>query len=147
MTNKQIERFWEKVEKTEGCWNWTAAKKHGYGSVKWGGRMRIAHRIAFEIECGSIPEGMQVCHHCDNPACVRPSHLFLGTQKDNMRDMIVKGRQARPPATKLTWADAQVIREAPGLHREIAARFGISRPTVSEIKAGSYWKTEQYLED
>jgi hypothetical protein len=145
--NKQAERFWEKVEKTEGCWNWTASKKQGYGTVKWGGRMRIAPRIAFEIEFGLIPEGMQVCHHCDNPACVRPSHLFLGTQKDNMRDMIVKGRQARPPATKLTWADAQAIREAPGLHREIAARFGISRPTVSEIKAGYYWKTEQHLED
>ena len=81
-------RFWEKVEITPHCWEWTASKRHHYGQFD----TKLAHRIAWELVFKYIPEGMQVLHSCDNPGCVRPSHLFLGTQKDNMVDMMKKGR-------------------------------------------------------
>lgn len=89
------DRFWEKVDKTkEGCWEWTSAICDGYG-VMWMGiknpAMR-AHRLSWQMHKGPIPEGMLVCHHCDNRKCVRPDHLFLGTDRDNMHDMIQKGR-------------------------------------------------------
>ncbi len=88
------ERFWSKVVRGEGCWIWAASvDDHGYG--RFGiGRLRIepAHRVAWMVANGPIPDGLSVLHRCDNPPCVRPDHLFLGTQRDNMRDMIAKGR-------------------------------------------------------
>ena len=89
------ERFWEKVEKTDGCWVWQGAghsMKYGYFGLD--GRNRLAHRVAWELICGPIPDGLCVCHHCDTPKCVRPDHLFLGTHKQNSEDMVAKGRSA-----------------------------------------------------
>jgi len=88
------ERFWEKVEKTDGCWLWTSTlNTWGYGQFQIGRTKQYrAHRIAYELTYGPIPAGMHVCHHCDNPRCVRPDHLFLGTHLDNMRDRQAKGR-------------------------------------------------------
>lgn len=92
-------RFWEKVFKTEGCWLWTGSREeHGYGVFHVGAHSTvIAHRYGWELVNGPIPkregaEELCVCHHCDTPSCVRPDHLFLGTDKDNMRDMVSKGR-------------------------------------------------------
>jgi hypothetical protein len=92
-------RFWDKVQKTDGCWLWTAAKSPaGYGcftvgSVKDGTRrLAIAPRVSWELAYGPIPDGMFVCHRCDIPACVRPDHLFLGTPKANIEDCVRKGR-------------------------------------------------------
>jgi hypothetical protein len=84
-------RFFERFNESSSCWNWTGGKNDkGYGRLG----NKYAHRISWEIHNGKkIPEGMFVCHHCDNPSCVNPSHLFIGTQKDNMRDMINKNRQ------------------------------------------------------
>lgn len=89
-------RFWEKVRKSDGCWEWTAGRLGGrYGDFMVGvGDHRSAHRYSWELHFGPIPVGMNVCHHCDNPGCVRPDHLFIGTQKDNLRDMQGKGRKA-----------------------------------------------------
>lgn len=90
-------RFWIKVEKTEGCWLWTGATiRDGYGTITIDGRSVKAHRIAWELTYGPIPEGMLVCHRCDNPSCVRPDHLFLGTHADNVHDCIQKGRRNTP---------------------------------------------------
>src|SRR5262245_52091786 len=86
------DRFWKYVNKTETCWLWTGAKhEFGYGLINKGGaggRILRAHRVIWEWTNGPIPKGFFVCHHCDVPACVRPDHLFLGTNKDNVQDMI-----------------------------------------------------------
>jgi hypothetical protein len=89
-----ITRFESKVLRTEGCWLWTAGIKHHYGQFRVGIRQCLAHRVAWELYCGSIPEGMCVLHNCDNQLCVNPNHLFLGTQLDNIRDRNNKGRTA-----------------------------------------------------
>jgi DNA-binding CsgD family transcriptional regulator len=142
------ERFWSKVERhpTE-CWEWRGHRdRGGYGSFSIDGKERIAHRVAWRETRGYIPDGLHVCHHCDNRGCVRPSHLFLGTRSDNMRDMVQKGRN-RPPDNrgerhglhKLTESAIQEIRSASGTQREIAERFGITQPTVSRIRRGLRW--------
>jgi hypothetical protein len=92
------DRFLEKIGEPDkhGCWPWTATKNNkGYGMMadKTGIKMRLAHRISWELVYGPIPEGLLVLHHCDNPGCVNPAHLFLGTQQDNMQDMARKERQ------------------------------------------------------
>jgi hypothetical protein len=102
--SRTIARFMEKVaiQHGGGCWEWLAGKdKDGYGSFQYGGprgeqkfEKRRAHRVSFDLFCGGLPEGMLVCHRCDNPSCVNPDHLFLGSTKDNVRDRINKGRSA-----------------------------------------------------
>jgi len=88
-----MKRFWDKVEKTDGCWLWTASKSEdGYGYFRFDGGMRKAHRMSWLFTNGEIPEGMFVCHSCDNPSCVNPEHLWLGTNQDNQDDMNEKGR-------------------------------------------------------
>ena len=96
-----VDRFWRRVSKGDECWLWTAYKSGGYGVLCCGrrGLNRRAHRVAWEITNGPIPEGLYVCHSCDNPSCVRPAHLFLGTQSHNMSDMWRKERRPRKLAT------------------------------------------------
>ena len=94
--NMPIEqRFFQKVDKTNGeCWIWTGARMgKGYGKIKFGNRIIGAHRLSYLLHKGIIPEKIDVCHKCDNPICVNPTHLFLGTRKDNVQDMIGKNRE------------------------------------------------------
>lgn len=93
-----LPRFWSKVQKSEdpeGCWLWTGAlNEKGYGFFKVEPKQLKAHRFAYEQFVGPIPEGLQVNHHCDNPACVRPDHLYVGTQQENRQDAVRRGRTA-----------------------------------------------------
>ena len=99
-----MDTFWDQVTKSDGCWTFAAhLSGHGYRSF----RGRPAHRVAWELSNGPIPDGMNVLHKCDNPPCVRPTHLFLGTHADNMRDAKEKGRMKAP--TLLTVSEAATV--------------------------------------
>ncbi len=146
------ERFWAKVNKTDRCWLWTAATltDGGYGTmtVRRGGRTvsKRAHRLSWELHFGEIPPGMEVCHRCDNPLCIRPDHLFLGTHTDNMRDMARKGRGnqgERHSAAKLS--DAQVAdirrRRANGERQcDLAKEYRVADSHISHIIKGKVRK-------
>lgn len=89
------EKFWSKVKKTDPlkCWTWTAYKDpRGYGMFRFHGRVQVASRVSWILTNGEIPKNMNICHHCDNPSCVNPAHLFLGTDSDNARDRVRKKR-------------------------------------------------------
>jgi hypothetical protein len=129
-------RFWAKVDKSGGplaCWNWKATiTKHGYGHFRMNGEMVTSNRAAWTLVFGQIPDGLSVLHHCDNPRCVNPAHLFLGTNLDNSRDMVSKGRQHY----KLAVCDVCEIRKLAndGLGiRHIARQYDVSATTVSRI--------------
>lgn len=139
-------RFWDNVERGAGCWTWKRATRgaQGYGTTKWQHRTYATHRLAWELTYGPIPPGLLVCHRCDNPPCVRPDHLWLGTPLDNMRDMRDKGR-ARPVRARgeaasralLTEEQVRMVRQrqASGetmaaLARELRVSFGAIRSIV-----------------
>lgn len=88
------ERFWANVKKTRGCWKWTGGTSDGRGYFYWDGRQGLAYRYSWELHIGPIPKGKQINHKCDNPGCVRPDHLYIGTQQDNMTDKRVRKRSA-----------------------------------------------------
>lgn len=114
MNRNTEERYWSKVDKSGGCWEWKSYKDgSGYAAFKTKGKMIGAHRQAWIYAHGEIPAGMLVCHKCDNPTCVNPDHLFLGTALDNQRDKVNKGRQAAGEKNgrhKLTEQDVKYIR-------------------------------------
>lgn len=137
--------FWSKVDQTadsDGCWVWHGGYwQDGYG--RYGKTSERAHRVAWELTNGPIPVGMVVCHRCDNRFCVNPSHLFLGTQADNIADKVKKGRQSKGPehgrykCCKLTPDDVRAIRkiwsEGGVTQRELAAAFGVDQARISEV--------------
>lgn len=149
------QRFREKYKKrANGCWEWVGATVHTedpkrkYGVFFYKGKRVLAHRLSFEKhKKRKIPKGMKVCHKCDNPPCVRPIHLFLGTQKDNLADCIQKGRwnNNSPKGeqcgkSRLTEKQVLRIRKDPRTQKQIAASYGISQTNVSDIKRRRIWK-------
>lgn len=95
MPKKTIDAFWKKVEKTDSCWNWQGClDSDGYGRFQFNYQRWKTHRLSYHVHKGSIPLDMCVCHSCDNPKCVNPDHLWLGTTQDNTRDRTLKGRTA-----------------------------------------------------
>ena len=143
------QRFWQKVHRAgdTDCWQWVAATTgSGYGVFRIDGKLVRAHRWSYAKYRGEIPKGMHVCHHCDRPSCVRPSHLFLGTQADNLADMARKGRQAKGDThgnSKLAETDVVAIKKrlANGESQTaIAADYGVSDSRISEIKKGKTWR-------
>lgn len=147
-------RFWRHVRTTEGCWLWTASfGKRGYGRLAISVRpfrYVLAHRLSWTLHYGSIPDGLSVLHHCDTPPCVRPEHLFVGTQGDNRDDCVKKGRQPRGEGhgrVKLTADQVLALRAryaGGGIsQRRLAAEYGITQAAVSLIIRGTNW---QHLE-
>ena len=145
-----IERFHEKweLDKESGCWVWTASTAgKGYGQIKIPGQRRniYAHQLSYIIHYGEIPSGMMVCHTCDNPRCVKPSHLFLGTAKDNLQDMKLKGRHlngAKNAKSKLTDEQVRAIHmlSREGLSQgKLGKTFGVSQGQIFRILKGYRW--------
>lgn len=133
------------------CWEWLLSVNHdGYGRLKIGRRVERAHRVSYVLHRGQIPEGMLVCHRCDNPRCVNPKHLFLGTPKDNMADMVRKGRAFRHDqrgernhGATLSRRDACLAIEliAKGMsNTAIAERLGVAHSSISSIRRGKTWR-------
>ena len=146
------ERFWKKIEKRndDECWVWTAScAGKGYGQIKppvgYGRRNLYAHRVSYLLCVGPIPDGLEVCHHCDNPKCCNPKHLFAGTRAANAKDMSNKMRSTwgvRSGTCKLTEFDVRKIREMLVQNvpqQKIAKSFNISQIQVSRIKCGKQW--------
>jgi hypothetical protein len=155
--NSLEERFWVKVDSgaPNGCWEWTGGcDRDGYGKIKDSGKTVKSHRASWEIHNGPIPEGALVLHKCDNPKCVRPAHLLLGTDKENAADKVAKGRQGSLkgeslPQSRLREPDVRSIREmyrrhqryTPGLRTFLCKWFGVSPKTVQDAACGITWRT------
>lgn len=149
------ERLWSRVDKTGECWIWQGCRgSKGYGTIwvgnKSDGRRKATHRVSWELVNGPIPAGMYVCHKCDNPPCIRPDHLFIGSNADNMADMRAKGRSPKPvgsanPAAKLSESQVDEIRTRyarGGITQEsLGAEFGITQSAVSQAVSSTHWKT------
>lgn len=140
--------FLDKFERTATCWLWTAARKeNGYGVLGLNnGPTFYAHRVSYELFIGEIKDALCVCHHCDNPACVNPRHLFLGTAKENTLDRINKGRTfngMRHPGALLTDDDVHLIRKLYPLggvsYTQLSLQFGVTRKSIANIIARKSW--------
>ena len=151
---KVVERFWSKVDKTADCWVWTAGIGGGGYGLFHAGRHYRAHRFSFEANFGAIPQGLCVCHRCDNRLCVRPEHLFVGTYADNLRDMREKGRAhfqvnrgcflrgEKSPRAKLTnqqAVDLRVRYVAGESARALGSHFGMTESAVFKVLRGEVY--------
>lgn len=161
---RDAERFWQKVgphDDPDACWEWQAATDgHGYGHMNYEGRQQRAPRVAWQVLVGPIPAGIHVCHRCDNPSCVNPAHLFLGTAADNMRDMWAKGRGVAPGAgwkhargerhrnARMTWATVTEARERHAVGESLSAlarEYGVTPPTMWAILHRKTWRSPSRL--
>lgn len=143
------DRFWNFVDRSGDCWIWTGFRnKKGYGHFNFarGGAM-TAHRFAYLDTFGEFDRSLQVCHKCDNPPCVNPNHLFLGTNSDNQIDSSKKGRHCRPrgeksTTAKLTWEDVEEIRhhwKYQKSQKAIGKQFGVSQSSIWRILHNLTW--------
>lgn len=147
---KDICRFWSKVSKTEKCWIWkgTIAKKSaGYGRFSLGYSGIGAHRLSYLMHHGNISKGMNVLHKCDNPICVNPEHLFLGSYSDNARDMNSKNRNVKGMTSGMAKLDDEAIKEIRNWYlgcgitqRELADLYGVDQTCISAIILNKTWK-------
>jgi len=141
--------LWDRCSKKEnGCWEYSPINKDGYGRMWYKCKVQPAHRLAYEFtNTTKISKNLKVCHSCDNRCCINPDHLFLGTQKDNLDDMVKKNRDKRVGSqngsSKLTETDIPIIRQLRKtglLMREIAVKFNVSSDTIRLIIAKKTWK-------
>ena len=154
------ERFNEKYEVNQetGCWEWTACTdRHGYGHIQVSNKKTLAHRVSYLLHVGEIEDGLSVCHRCDNPKCVNPKCLFLGTHKENMQDMYRKGRRQavvgeRTHQARLRSVDVRAIKklllrypvrmrgDGRGINSFLARWFGVNVSCISLIIEGRNWQ-------
>jgi DNA-binding XRE family transcriptional regulator len=158
-TMRDFHRLW-KADPETSCWVWqgSGSGKMGYGRVMIDNFRWKAHRLSWHIHHGEIPDGLEVCHKCDNPKCVNPAHLFLGSHAENMRDAIAKNRTvigrvgvapigytglpgARNPKAKLTEAQVIEIRNSAEKAPLLAKKYGVSRTTIYWIRNGRQWRS------
>lgn len=155
MNDRERERFWGKVLRgaPDDCWEWQGSRARTnwpYGHFRFRGHTKTTHRLSYALHYGAIPEGMFVCHRCDNPPCVNPAHLFVGTHTDNVRDMHSKGRAATTctegSKNGHTTMDEDAVRSIRARYRlgesqsAIARDLGISQTTVSLMVLRRTWK-------
>ena len=140
----------------DACWNWIGAKRgyQGYGAIKVDRKQLVASRVSYELYCGPIPDGMFVCHTCDNPSCINPKHLFIGTPADNMTDRDRKGRYRYTPRPNLPKGEmhhkakltADKVRQIRQLHEQgvsysrLVQQFGISKTNIADICHRRTWQ-------
>ena len=145
MKKTAIDRFFEKVEKVPftDCWIWSGAlKSNGYGDLFFNGKTQTAHRVAYQLFVGAVEKNLDVCHKCDVRHCVNPSHLFVGTRKENMQDAAKKNRVAKTNS-KVTQDQANEIRKLDLPNYVIAKKFNISQNIVSRIKKNIHYKQNE----
>ena len=141
------------VNVTTGCWEWQGSKRNGYGRITIGSRkdgtrrVAMAHRVSYELFKGEIPDGMEICHKCDNPCCINPNHLFAGTRQDNIDDREQKGRNNPPKGehngrAKLTKSQIVEIRQKHqqgATLRGLGREYGVNKTTIADIVSGKHW--------
>lgn len=141
-----LDRFRQNIKIKNGCWEWQRRlDRDGYGFISFGNVNWRAHRLSHQLFNSEIPKGLNVLHRCDNPRCVNPKHLFIGTQQENMKDKERKGRAPKGPDHWLSKLDSVKVREIRGLiesgvyQKDIASKYGIAQITVSKIHRGITW--------
>jgi hypothetical protein len=163
--------FWKYVLKGDGCWEWQGnrVKEGGYGRFRYGGKTNLTHRLSYEMHTGPIPEGLMVLHTCDNPGCVRPDHLYIGTAKDNADDREERDRSQtgdfhytrREPeraargerinTARLTEDKVRIIRErydAGGVTQtELAQEYGVTQRAIWMIVRRKSWRHVSEVEE
>jgi hypothetical protein len=144
------ENFWARVDKTPTCWLWTKGTRRGYGQLMVQKRTLMAHRVAWTLTHGVIPDGMALCHHCDVPLCCNPAHMFLGTRRDNNEDRDRKGRCAKgtqkPRTAKLTDDQVREIRACwlvMASQAQLARDFGVSPSIIRDVVLRKTWRHVQ----
>jgi len=143
------EDVWKKIDKRgeDECWNWLDRLSNGYGQMRFNNKAYGAHRFVYEEVYGMIPEGLFICHKCNNPSCCNPNHLYAGTQKDNQKQMVNEGRSAKgemQSLSKLTTRDILKIRSLYSTNEknqiELGKIFGVDNATISDITRRKTWK-------
>lgn len=141
------EAFWARVNQLSPgeCWPWLGSCcNRGYGRFNFNSQRYFAHVLSFQLHHGGVPTGHVIRHRCDNPPCVNPNHLESGTQADNVRDTVMRGRTVRGEAhwhASLTDSDVQAIRSATGLlQTDLGMLYGIGQAAVSKIQLGKTWR-------
>jgi len=148
---KLEERFWSKVDKSQGeeaCWIWTSTVSRGRAMFHFQGTSVNAARVAWQLTYGEIPPSLEVCHHCDDMMCLNPKHLFLGTHKNNMNDMLAKGRERHLkgealPHSKLNEVAVKDIRQRANKGvsvKELARQYNVSTSTIRDVVRRKSWK-------
>jgi len=141
-----------RVDEQTGCWDWLKFKdRNKYGHIKVLGKSELVHRVAYQTLVGDIPSGMFVCHRCDNPSCLNPEHLFIGTNQDNIDDKVAKNRQSKigqqkgskHSLAKLTEKDIVDIRISTLSQNKLALLYGMTQSSISQIQNKITWSHVQ----